>query len=195
MPRHQQVTTCRKSEGPVSKHCSCEHCCLAVCSVCGGAEGSLTTDCPGTLVGADRQREIYETSLDYTDDQGWHLGTERRSPRSPRFARAEVPPAPPRDDPRAVIAPAIDWTTIDRHADLQRDLALKAIAWVLAERDCEDRSAALVQDARDGRTDRKDKDVDFKLACKRAETADNEFRQVARRIVDALEQRPSSALQ
>jgi hypothetical protein len=55
MPRHQQVTTCRKSGGPISKFCSCEHCTLSVCSICGAYEGGLTTDCPGTPVSFDRQ--------------------------------------------------------------------------------------------------------------------------------------------
>lgn len=189
MPRHQQITTCRRTGGPLSKHCSCEYCCLSVCSVCGGAEGSLTTDCPGTRVNADRHQEVYETNLDYTDSQGWHLTTAWRSP---HFKRTEISADPPRADPRAAVAPAIDWTAIDRHADLQHELTQKAIAWVLADRDCEDRSAALarVQEAPDvQRADLKDKDVDFKLACRRVETADSEFRQVARRIVEALEQR------
>ena len=57
MPRHKQVTACRKSGGPTSKSCSCEHCALSVCSVCGGAEGTLTTDCPGTQINGDRQQE------------------------------------------------------------------------------------------------------------------------------------------
>lgn len=93
MPRHKQVTTCRKTCGPVSDRCSCEHCTLAVCSVCGAYEGSLTTDCPGSKISYDRQQEIYETKLDYTDERGWHQGQSMKE-RSPRFEPAPVTHAP-----------------------------------------------------------------------------------------------------
>jgi hypothetical protein len=97
MPEHKQVTTCRKSGGPVSKFCSCEHCTLGVCSVCGAYEGSLTTDCPGVAVNFDKQKEVYETRLDYTDERGWHQGKTMNN-RSPNFA-------PDSDDhaPRMVV--------------------------------------------------------------------------------------------
>jgi hypothetical protein len=82
MARHKQVTTCRKTGGPLSDRCSCEHCTLAVCSVCGGYEGSLTTDCSRETLSFDRQKEIYETNLDYVESRGWHQGEpmQRRSP-------------------------------------------------------------------------------------------------------------------
>src|SRR4029078_1255590 len=76
MPRHRQVTTCRRSGGPLSKTCTCEHCALAVSAVCGAGEGSLTTDCPGEKVPYDRQQEVFEPSFDYTDERGWHLAPE-----------------------------------------------------------------------------------------------------------------------
>ena len=104
MPRHKQVTTCRKYGGPTFDRCSCEHCNLAVCSVCGGAEASLTTDCPGESVNHDRQQEIYETTLDYIEARGWHLAQTDK--RSPRFENTKLPPEPPRSDPRAVVAPS-----------------------------------------------------------------------------------------
>lgn len=72
MPAHRQVVTCLRGGGPCSDFCSCEHCTLAVCSVCGAYEGSLTIDCPGEKVTYDRQQEVYTTALEYTDALGWH---------------------------------------------------------------------------------------------------------------------------
>jgi hypothetical protein len=202
MPRHQQVTTCRKSGGPTSKHCGCEHCALSVCSVCGGGEGSLTTDCPGTKVDADRHQELCETNLDYTDTRGWHL-MDPGGRRAARFEHTEVPPEPPRADPRAQIAPSVDWAAIDRFEDLKHELARKAIAWVLADRICEDHLAkvthtkakvdALMKSTRPqqsphqllGQLEREN--IDFQLSSRRAEAADDEFRQLARRLTDAIE--------
>lgn len=204
MPRHKQVTTCRRTDVPVARGCGeCEHCCLDVCSVCGGAEGTLTTDCPGVTVDHDKQQEVFETSLDYTDARGWHLAQDAR--RSPRFEGMKVPSEPSRPDPRTVVAPSIDWSRVDRTADLQRELTKKAIAWVLAERACEDRAASerLAQEATatlrgKEQLDEHDRErlaalerlrIDFKLACRRVELCDEELHQLARRIVDELEER------
>ncbi len=107
MPRHKRVTTCRLTGGPTSKHCSCEHCTLSVCGVCGAYEGSLTTDCPGAKVSFDRQQEVGETNLDYTDARGWHQG-EPPKQRSPLFEDTRVPPQPPPVDPRTLVAPGVD---------------------------------------------------------------------------------------
>jgi hypothetical protein len=202
MPRHKQVTTCLKGGGPISKFCSCQHCTLSVCVVCGAYEGSLTTDCPGQKVDFDKQQEIYETSLDYTDESGWHLG-EPMKLRSPRFATTRLPPEPPRGDPRAVVAPSIDWTRVDRTMSLQHELTLKAIAWVIADRACEEFSATLtrIEDETDrlrGRTKLdasahellgklEQEKISFRIACKNAERCDLEFKQKARTIVAALE--------
>lgn len=199
MPRHKQVTTCRKSGGPISKFCSCEHCTLSVCSVCGAYEGGLTTDCPGVGVSYDRQKEVYETNFDFSDSRGWHQG-EPMKRRSPRFEDTKLPPEPPRADPRATIAPTIDWKTVDRNAGLQHELAKRAIAWVLADRTCEDRSAALArtQDDADARlaagaqlqellAKLEGEKIDFHLASQHAEKCDDEFRQTARKLVEALE--------
>jgi len=168
MPRHKQVTTCRRTDGPVSKHCPCEHCALSVCSVCGGGEGSLTTDCPGVKIDGDRQQELCETKLDYTDDRGWHLAVMRRSPRF-EAPKANADPAaicqacgarcPPNLGPtygcqvcgnQSVKAPdalagqpTTDWTHVDRTTALKDVLAQKGIAWVLAERIAEQHSADL----------------------------------------------------
>lgn len=207
MPRHKQVTTCRKSGGPVSKHCSCEHCCLAVCEVCGGAEGSLTTDCPGEKVAYDRHQEVFETNLDYTDDRGWHLaqnGDGSPIRRSPRFEDTTLPPEAPRPDPRAVVAPSIDWAAVDHITDLKHELSLKAIAWVLADRVAEDRAAILTriedevavhlpkgqepsEHALEMLKTLEYEKIGFRLANQSAEKCDDEFRQEARRLVATLE--------
>ena len=210
MPRHKQVTTCRKSGGSLSKHCACEHCCLSVCEVCGGAEGSLTTDCPGTKVGHERQQEIYETTLDYTDARGWHVArNDDGSPnarRLPRFEDTKVPPEPPSADPRTLAAPTIDWGRVDRTLNLQHELMLKGVAWAIADRTCEDRSASLarIQEATEplrGKTelDAKERDllgtleqekISFQIACRNVERCKDESEQLARRILTTLEQDP-----
>lgn len=199
MPRHQHATTCRKTGGPISKHCTCEHCNLSVCRVCGGYEGGLTTDCPGTQINFEKQREIYETSLDYTDARGWHQG-EPQERRIPRFTNTRRPPEPPRPDPRTVVSPTIDWTKIDRNAALQHELTLRGIAWVLADRDCDILSAALtrVEEAaaaadlkHDLTTRLKEAQSNFQQASRLVEKRDDEFRQAARELVAALETTPA----
>ena len=223
MPRHKQITTCRKSGGPVSNMCSCEHCCLAVCEVCGAAEGTLTTDCPGSKVAFDRQQEVFETNFDYTDDRGWHMAATIRAGasiplRSPRFESTEVSPEPLRSDPRAVVAPSINWAAVDHVASLQHDLSQKAIAWALADRAAEDQSAACtrIEDEIDALLPKghevcrartaplrfeqpnehmqellktlEYETIGFRLANQRAEKCDDEFRQAARKLVTALEE-------
>ena len=203
MPRHKQVTTCLRGGGPLSKHCECEHCNLSVCSVCGAWEGGLTTDCPGQSVGYDRHKEVWETNLDYTNERGWHQGDPAL--RVPRFEKSPLPTAEPRDDPRAGVAPGVDWEMIDRNAELQHQLTLKAIAWVLADRICEDRSAALTRIEDEtavlrGRTNLAEAEaallatleraqIEFRTADRKAQKCDDEFRQAARKIVEALEPR------
>ena len=203
MPRHKQVTTCRKTSGAVSKFCTCSHCTLSVCQVCDAYEGGLTTDCPGTKIAFDKQQEVYETSLDYTDDRGWHLG-EPMKRRVPRFEDTTLPPAPPRVDPRTVVAPSIDWTAVDRITDLKHELSQKAIAWVLADRIAEDHSAKLVsledevathlpkgqepnEHALELLKALEYEKIGFRLANQSAEKCDDALRQAARKLVAALE--------
>jgi hypothetical protein len=123
--------------------------------------------------------------------------------RSPSFTTTRLPPTPPRDDPRTVVAPLINWPRIDRHEALQHELTLRAIAWVLADRTCDDLSATLARakDAADTITRNTTPDehasslftrlegarVNFKQACRQYEECDEEFRQAARKLVDALE--------
>lgn len=202
MPRHHQVTTCRRSGGPLSKMCTCEHCALAVCEVCGAGEGTLTTDCPGQRVAHDRQQEVFETSLDFTDDRGWHLAAAGHR-RSPRFEHTKIEPKPPRADPRDLVAPAVDWARVDRNAAIQHEIALKAIAWVLADRLCEDQSAKLARTEDDadvlrGKSELNEAErailarlereqIDFRLSSQKAERCEDEWKQTARRLVEALE--------
>jgi hypothetical protein len=203
MPRHRQVTTCRKSGGPLSKYCSCEHCTLAVCAVCGAYEGGLTTDCPGTAIDFDKQKEVHETSLDFTDARGWHLG-ESMKHRSPRFMSTRLAPVSPPVDPRTVVAPRIDWTTVDLASHLQQSLSQKAIAWVLADRECDAQSAHLsrVEDEftslrETQKFDEQERGLlamlerakgDFQRACRNVERCDDEFKQAARQLVAAMEE-------
>ena len=216
MPRHKQVTTCRRGGGPVSKMCSCEHCSLTVCEVCGGAEGTLTTDCPGKKIETERQQEIYETNRDYTDERGWYLAQpgdlqvmQRYGAtvvkRTPRFEDTTLSPEPPPPDPRAVVAPSINWVAVDHITDLKHELSLRAIAWVLADRVADDHAATLAriedevavhlpkgQDPNEHalellKTLEYEK-IGFRLANQRAEKCDDEFRQSARRLVATLEE-------
>jgi hypothetical protein len=204
MPRHKQETTCCRTGGPTSKSCSCAHCQLDVCSVCGGGEIALTTDCPGTKISGDRLEELCETDLDYTEARGWHLSEKRRSP---RFEHTGMPPEMPQADPRTLIAPSITWAAVDRNTSLQSELTKKAIAWVLAARTGEECLTALdhIKDEigkclanGDAPADLKSELLTrhehakeaFHLADQHEQRCDDEFKQVARLIVAELEGSP-----
>jgi hypothetical protein len=47
----------------------CPHCAggLFSCDVCGAAEGTLPTECPGTPISSEVQRMIYNKAVDYKD--------------------------------------------------------------------------------------------------------------------------------
>jgi hypothetical protein len=182
MPRHQLVTT----SPDVSESCS----------VCDARNGCLTTDCPGTKIDDARQQEVLETDLDYTDDRGWHLSLP-----TPAVASST--------DPRALVAPHIDWRTIDRNADLQHELSRRAIAWVIADRSCDDQSALctrledevdethLTEKLRTGGAPTlverellvklESAKIAFQVSCHRVEKCEEEFKQAARRLVASLE--------
>lgn len=193
MPRHQQVTTCLKGGGPVSKDCTCQPCTLFVCSVCGASEGGLTTDCPGAKVDRAKQQEVRETSLDYTDERGWHLATS-------------LTPSTPPLDLRGVVAPSIDWAAVDRTASFQHVLTQKALAWAIADRVCEDQAAVVagIEDKDKALHGGKEPELearaklaraksDFQIACRRVEKCDEEFRQAARSLVALLEESSSAS--
>lgn len=196
MPRHQHA-----------------HDTSSMCAVCGACESALTTDCPGTPVNADRQLEVYETNLDFTELRGWHLGETKH--RTPHFESTKLSPEAPRADPRTVVAPSINWALVDRHAHLQHELTQKAIDWALADRGAADHAAVLtrLEDEIDARLPRKKtlaansnteialcipdeqtllgqlehERIAFRLASARAEKCNEEFHQAARTLVDALE--------
>lgn len=44
---------------------------LFACTVCGGIEGSLTTDCPGKRMTEAEQDEVYAGRKDYREGRGW----------------------------------------------------------------------------------------------------------------------------
>ena len=51
----------------------CNVCNLYVCATCGGAEGSLTTACPGVQMSWDQTSGVYHGSLDFKDGR-WVAG-------------------------------------------------------------------------------------------------------------------------
>lgn len=56
----------------VHTDCSIPHCAICdgglfVCTVCGGAEGTLTTDCCGGKIGPNLADMIYAGQIDYKD--------------------------------------------------------------------------------------------------------------------------------
>lgn len=44
---------------------------LSSCTVCGGAEGSLPTDCPGVEMTKQQADGVYAGSIDYREGRGW----------------------------------------------------------------------------------------------------------------------------
>jgi hypothetical protein len=44
---------------------------LFSCTVCGGFEGSLPTDCPGARMNEVQQDDVYAGRIDYRDGRGW----------------------------------------------------------------------------------------------------------------------------
>ena len=44
---------------------------LFSCTVCGGFEGSLPTDCPGVRMTEQQEQNIYAGQLDYREGRGW----------------------------------------------------------------------------------------------------------------------------
>lgn len=185
------------------------------CAVCGAYQGdALTTDCPGARVSPERQKEIYETGIDYTDARGWHQGVtvKLRSPRwcptfNTRLAFVTAPGEGGAKHSDSARAPSTaDWVAAERTMALRHTLADKAISWVLADRICDDHSAMLgrVENEVDewlhkGRAPDEGYQglleklshvrTGFQLANQRADSCDAEFRKAARELVTALEQK------
>src|SRR5215467_3944685 len=70
------------------KHCTNPECLgcflchggLGLCEVCGGMEGSLTTDCPGEPMHDLVESEVYAGRVDYLRREGWMEVPSRHSP-------------------------------------------------------------------------------------------------------------------
>jgi hypothetical protein len=113
VPLHKQVENCLNG-GMTSRYCSCNHCNLSVCSVCGAYEGALTIDCPGDRVDFDKQQEVYTTKLDFTDAKGWHQSDDGMRERGVHFvliaseiAAAESAVVEAKRDQKWTTAPAV----------------------------------------------------------------------------------------
>jgi hypothetical protein len=77
----------------IAKECDCgEVCCsicgggLFICEVCGLAEGSLTTDCPGEPANK-YDEDVYNGKVDYREGQGWVWGA--KNPTNQTWEKAE----------------------------------------------------------------------------------------------------------
>lgn len=53
---------------------------LAVCKICGGMEGSLTTDCPGEKIPYELDQQVYRGEKDYVEGKGWVNQASKSSP-------------------------------------------------------------------------------------------------------------------
>ncbi|UFT98123.1 hypothetical protein KO561_13015 [Radiobacillus kanasensis] len=62
---------------------------LSICKVCKGAEGSLTTDCPGELIPYDLDQKVYKGEMDFIKDKGWVNNVSQHSPEYWRNLRSE----------------------------------------------------------------------------------------------------------
>lgn len=51
---------------------NCWTCELFICTVCGGFEGSLTSQCPGVKVSDEHLQLVYKANLDFRRDRGWY---------------------------------------------------------------------------------------------------------------------------
>lgn len=58
----------------------CMGCNLFLCDVCGGAEGSLPTHCPGRKMTSEEGDDVYAGKVDFKDGRWIKTGEERYSP-------------------------------------------------------------------------------------------------------------------
>lgn len=75
-PQHLRVNCQPDKDGYLSDACAAGSCpCgnLFMCKRCGGAEGSLPTDCPGEKITREQADAIYAGKLNYTRQHGWLL--------------------------------------------------------------------------------------------------------------------------
>ena len=57
----------KNREDHSERHCNICDGGLFICAVCGGAEGTLTTDCPGNKLDEETQTRIYVGHIDFKD--------------------------------------------------------------------------------------------------------------------------------
>lgn len=69
MTKHVKMICTKKHDDGGEAHCNI--CDLFLCSVCGGAEGSLTTDCPGVNMNTETADAVYGGFLDFREGRGW----------------------------------------------------------------------------------------------------------------------------
>lgn len=52
---------------------------LSHCKICGGLEGSLTTDCPGEMLSYEQDQKVYKGEVDFVNGQ-WVKQPSKNSP-------------------------------------------------------------------------------------------------------------------
>lgn len=63
----------------------CHECCLAICDICRGYEGSLTTHCPGRPLTNDERDDVYENGHDFYNNEWIILDDKHPMAKNPRF--------------------------------------------------------------------------------------------------------------
>jgi hypothetical protein len=72
LSEHPPIKNHVKATHPPDKNCGpygCNVCNLFICSVCGGAEGSLPTECPGYRMPPTMADLVYAGAIDYVGGQ------------------------------------------------------------------------------------------------------------------------------
>ena len=64
--------------GPECRGCWCCEGGLALCTVCGGAEDSLPTHCPGARMDSVMEASVQMGVADFRDGEWWYRGLRRR---------------------------------------------------------------------------------------------------------------------
>ena len=62
---------------PCDEMKGCNACNLYICRVCGGAEGTLPTECPGTKMLEEHAQLVYTSTLDFRGGQWMRRSYER----------------------------------------------------------------------------------------------------------------------
>lgn len=82
--RKHVSTRCRQGLEFLSDHCSCTSCTLGSCDVCGGGEATLTTECPGHVVGSNIGSLVSAGTVDFQHGRWMDAGLFKR-PVKPQF--------------------------------------------------------------------------------------------------------------